>query len=214
MEIPAIFYFTSIPLKSSSSGSNGDKGHFLAERAKIRRKMLEVKTDIASTESDLVEVNRNMILARTTPEAYNNALKGLKNKYETFFDEDSGNTTKEGLEQIKEELKEDLRSQKREYQGLVIKYEKVVKKITEFESSNSLLFFVIRPFHSLANIPCLMSNIKTLFTLLLTIFSLGLTFICVFTNLHIDTPYFIHGMVDFILSFIKYEILISLPLFI
>jgi hypothetical protein len=213
MEIPAIFYFTSIPLKSSSSGPNGDKTHFLAEKAKIGREMLEVKKDIDSTESDLKELERNMFMSRTVPDEFNKRLTQFKKKFETFFDDESGNTTKQGLEQIKDELNEDLRSQKREYKGLEIKYEKVVKKLGELES-NSLLFFVIRPFHSLANISCLMSNIKTLFSLLLTVFSLGLTFLYVFTNLHIDTPYFIHSMEDFILSFIKYEIFISLPLFI
>jgi hypothetical protein len=212
--MPAIFYFTSIPLKSSSLGSNGDKAHFLAERANIRKDMLEVKADIESTKGDIKEVEKNLHLSGIIQDTQNNALIELKKRFETFFDEDSGNTTKQGLEQIKEELNEDLRSQKREYKGLTIKHEKIVQKLAEFENSNSLLFFVIRPFHSLVNIPSLMSYFRTCFSLLVTIFSLGFTVLYLFTNLHIDTPYFIHSIEDFIVSFIKYEIFISLPLFI
>jgi hypothetical protein len=213
MEMPPIFYFTSIQLKSSSLGPNGEKAHFLTERANIRRYMSEVKKDIDSTKADLKEVEKNLQLSSVIKDTQNNALTELKKKYETFFDEDSGNTTKEGLEQIKEELNEDLRSQKREHKDLAIKYGKIVQKLAEFENSNSLLFFVIRPFHSLVNIPFLMSYFRTCFSLLVTIFSLGFTVLYLFTNLHIDTPYFIHSIEDSIISLIKYEIFISLPLF-
>jgi len=211
-EMPLVFYFISIPLMSTSSGSNGDKAQILAERAKINGDINEVKIDIVSTKSDLKEVKNTLRMTSIINDTQNNALTDIKNKYETFFDAESGNTTQEGLKQIVEELNEDLRSHKRELKALTIKHDEVKKKLEEFETSSQLIF-VIRPLHSFVYLASLRNYIATCISLLVTIFSLGLAVLYVFTNLQIDTPYFIQSIEEYIQSIIKYEIFISLSLF-
>ena len=49
---------------------------------------------------------------------FNGEAKQLKKDYPTFFDEDSGNTTKEGLDQLKDYLEEEVRHAKSEYDEL------------------------------------------------------------------------------------------------
>lgn len=214
MEIPAVFNFTSIPLKSSSSGSNLNKTQLLTIKDDITGELKELRDDIKSTKSDLKEVKRTFDLSRIINDAQNNALTQIKNKYSTFFDAESGNTTAQGLTQIMEELSDDLRGQNAQYKDLIMKHNKIVKKLEDLDASSSLLIFVTRPLHSFVYLASLRNYIATCISLLVPIFSLGLTILYVFTNLHIDTPYFIHSITDYIESLIKYEIFISLYLFI
>ena len=55
---------------------------------------------------------------------FNAEAKQLKKDYPTFFDEDSENTTKEGLDQLKQYLEEEARHAKSEYDELNTFHEK------------------------------------------------------------------------------------------
>jgi len=84
--------------------------------------MNETAQELDSVKKDLKDVRQTITIDDHLSEDQkqkNTALQEIKRKYPTFFDEDSGNATdREGLDQLKEYLEEDLDSLQKKYSSL------------------------------------------------------------------------------------------------
>ena len=215
---PKPHQFSSIQLKSSGLGSNTiDR---LQEKKKVTLKELfEINADRKSILSEIKDAKHTLVLFNHVDDSVNNPLKNLKQSYPTFFDEDSHNTTKEGLNQLIEYLEG-------EYSGLSTgirngkkKLEQIDKKIAELEqlnkqsgessNTNSIFIILTPPFQIFKYLGSFIKCALPYFSLLATIFSL-LFFNFIFPSL--DVPCFIQNIIDYTNHLMKYEIATSLPL--
>lgn len=91
----------------------------------VTKELNETNEEFDSVQRDLKEVRQTITIDNSLSEDQkqkNNAMPGIKEKYPTFFDEDSGNTTdREGLNQVTEYLEDDLESLRKKRQNLMTK---------------------------------------------------------------------------------------------
>lgn len=91
----------------------------------VNKELNETTQEFESVQRDLKEVRQTITIDNILSEDQkqkNNALPGIKEKFPTFFDEDSGNTTdREGLDQVNEYLEDDLESLRKKHQNLTTK---------------------------------------------------------------------------------------------
>jgi GTPase involved in cell partitioning and DNA repair len=81
--------------------------------SKNRKEKLE--KELAGYGEDLKDIERSLQLDKNLPDSqkeFNAEAKQLKEDYPSFFDEDSENTIKEGLEQLKQYLEGEVNSAK------------------------------------------------------------------------------------------------------
>nr|GEV05606.1 NADH dehydrogenase subunit 5, mitochondrial [Tanacetum cinerariifolium] len=77
----------------------------LQEKKRVTvKELFEINADRKSVSTELKDAKSTLVLFNHVDESVNNPLKNLKQTYPTFFDEDSNNTTKEGLNQLIEYL--------------------------------------------------------------------------------------------------------------
>lgn len=92
---------------------------------KVKWEMHKTAQELDSVKKDLKDVRQTITIDNILSEDQkqkNNALREIKEKYPTFFDEDSGNTTdREGLDQVKEYLQDDFETLERKHQNLSTK---------------------------------------------------------------------------------------------
>lgn len=91
----------------------------------VNWEMNKTAEELDSVKKDLKDVRLTItidnILSQDQKQK-NNALQEIKEKYPTFFDEDSGNTTdREGLDQVKQYLQDDFESLQKKHQNLSTK---------------------------------------------------------------------------------------------
>lgn len=81
----------------------------------------KLEKELAGYAQDLNDIGKALQLDKKLPESqkkYNAEANQLKKDYPTFFDDDSENTTKEGLDQLKEYLEGEARHAKSKYDEL------------------------------------------------------------------------------------------------
>lgn len=200
-----------MPLLSSSSKSDS-KMKLSLEKGEFEIKLAEIHEDRLSARKDLIEIDKVARLNSIVKESDNHSLKNVKTKYSSFFDDESGNNTKEGLKQLYDELNYDYKQIKKQEQNLKAKLDEVNSKLESLNSSNTLLIFVTRSLNFFKCIRSLIAYAKPYFSLLLTAFFTIFSFMLIFTDLYMDVSYFIHMVENYIQSIIKYEILVSLSL--
>lgn len=91
-----------IELDSDSDSDSGSDSEQLQDETPID------KDDLKKT---LQEIEKAIKLDTMLPESQksqNSHLKSIEKEYSTFFDEESGNDTKEGLRQVKDYIKEEI----------------------------------------------------------------------------------------------------------
>jgi len=213
--------FSSISLQSSGMQADSVE-KWLSAKAKLEEKLASVKTDLLSTQRELKEAKSVSTLCNLVDDSKNTSIGPMKEKFAEFFDEESGNDTKEGMKEVVNTLTEELNSIKYKHNNIkkniahyvnkIEKNEKLAKEVAESSNVNSVLLFLVRPLHFFSYLRPLLSNILPYFSLLVTITSFLISIRFVFPDL--DVPYILHDISNHIQSFIRYEIAISLPLFI
>jgi F-type H+-transporting ATPase subunit a len=210
--------FSSISLKSSSIGTDTVQ-EWISAKADLKKEYDEVKADYLSTKKELKEANSVLTLCNLVQESQNSAIGPMKQKFSEFFDEESGNDTKQGVMDVVSHLKQEVASLKYEHNTLekqIADYEnkidkwKTLNKETESSNVNSILFILVRRFDNFVYLQPLLKNVLTFFSLSFAIVSLLVSLSIVFPI--IDVPCTVYEIIDNIKSFFKYEIAISLPL--
>lgn len=88
----------------------------------VNWEMNKTAEELDSVKKDLKDVRLTITIDNILSQEQkqkNNALREIKEKYPTFFDEDSGNTTdREGLDQVKQYLQDDFESLQKKHQNL------------------------------------------------------------------------------------------------
>lgn len=185
-----------------------------------RIEISQVKYDRDTYRKDFKDAKATLNLSNIVNDSQNHALRELKAKYPSFFDEESGNNTKEGLKQVVDYLQGEYskfnwenNKLKKELKDLETKLANS-KKLTEESAESSNVNFLF----SLIASP--LSTPRYLFLLIRTAlpyFSLAASLLYILgTNFFPDVYFlsFIQNVVDFIKSVIKYEIAVSLSVLI
>lgn len=113
---------------------------------KIKKKLREVNEQMNETAQELSSVSKDLNDVRHTiniddrlgedQKHKNNAMQEMKKKYSSFFDEDSGNATdREGLDQVKDFLEQDLNGLSTRHKSLFSLSNKLKSKL--FNSSDN-----------------------------------------------------------------------------
>lgn len=93
-----------------------------ADNSSNKDKKEKLEKELTDYVQDLNDIEKALYLDKKLPESqkeFNAEARNLKKDYPTFFDEDSENTTKEGLEQLMEYLKEEAGLAKKEHSELI-----------------------------------------------------------------------------------------------
>ena len=211
--IPKPHVFSSISLQSSGVGTDKMQ-QWLSSKRKLVQELQEVKQDYSALRMEFKEAKAVSNLCGLVEDSKNSAIGPMKQQYPDFFDELSGNTTKEGAEQVVSYLKGELSNLKVQTERIEMKIQNIESKMKASESSdvNSIVLFLVRPFNSFVCLRPLLNNVIVYFSLWLRIIWLLVSISFIFPIL--DFPCILHNIVDYLESFIRYEIAISLPLFI
>lgn len=171
------------------------KQEYFDNVSQLNNAKFELKSIVKAQELDAVLPDKSQ----------NAEMKKIKNFYETYFDEESGNTVEEGIVQLKEYLEEEkktyfnkCRSLQKDindiHRELDIKKELADKKQLDIkkaaEESKNLLLPIIT-FYS-----------PIIFGILLTVFSLSISF----KLIDFDLDYVIFYLPDFVIPTIVYTI--------
>lgn len=208
-------FFDSPCLKSAS----------LKEIKQVKQQLNISKSDYLNAKKELSELNKADVLENMLPDvSRNNTMNYLMTQYRSFFDEESGNTREQGIDQLKTYLREDLAIKRKFYMDALRAHDKAIngessssKDLNKGESSNmnSTFILAILPKNIYINI-----ILRYLISLLNTIF-IVIGFIVFLTSIgFMDisfyiTDYIIDSILEYIsnLVYIKYEIIITIPLF-
>ena len=112
-------------------------------------------------------------------------MKQIMKHYETYFDEDSGNTREQGIEQLEKYIKEEAESRFNEYEKLSKKMKDIKEEITkrrEIEENQKAVEENQNTFLSI--FPIITINSFSILRILLTIFSCLISFKCIDFNLN------------------------------
>lgn len=93
-----------------------------ADNSGTKDKKEKLEKELTDFEQDLNDIEKALYLDKKLPDSqkeFNAEARNLKKDYPTFFDEDSENTTKEGLEQLMEYLKGEASLAKKEHSELI-----------------------------------------------------------------------------------------------
>nr|WDW20883.1 hypothetical protein [Valsa mali var. pyri (nom. inval.)] len=85
------------------------------------KKKEELQKELEGYAQDFKDIARALLLDKKLPDSqkkFNDEAKQLKKDYPSFFDEDSGNTTKEGLDELKQYLEGEASHAKFKYAEL------------------------------------------------------------------------------------------------
>jgi hypothetical protein len=118
--------FSSIQLKSSSIGTDTVQ-EWISAKADLKKEYEVVKADYLSTKKELQEANSVLTLCNLVQESQNSAIGPMKQKFTEFFDEESGNDTKQGVKEVVSHLRQEVASLKYEHNTLQ-------KQIADYES--------------------------------------------------------------------------------
>lgn len=171
----------------------------LQEKRECRDELTELK-DSLKTIKDAVRLDSIL-----PDKSQNSSMKTILSHYKEFFDEESGNTVEEGLNQLRKELSAD-------YKFKYNKYEEIKKELGVLESNwQSSSFFIVFPIN---NVFFKLINIILPYVTLLISLVISVMFIMPNLELFMFMPDFIFDFIHFIQNVIKYEIILSLPIFI
>jgi len=105
-------------------------------------------------------------------------MKQIMKHYETYFDEDSGNTREQGIEQLEKYIKEEAESRFNEYEKLSKKMKDIKEEITkrrEIEENQNTFLSIF---------PIIPMNSFSILRIFLTIFSCLISFKCIDLDLN------------------------------
>nr|UFY98826.1 NADH dehydrogenase subunit 3 [Corynespora cassiicola] len=200
---PSVLEQLPMILTSSTVDLEGKIGMLRQNRKQLQDNLNEIKEDLAYTKDDLKEVEKTLTMANLMSDSKNNALADIKKKYEHFFDEESGNTTKEGLQQIVEELKDDIKNKTKEYRSVKKEWININKELEGLKTSSQSLC-VVQPFGILGTILRFISPYLSIIT-----FFWFISLVLSFTNL-IVLPDCIYYIQDFITNMVEDQALLYL----
>jgi len=110
-----IFYVSGKKRERSVEKEEADNSDNKDKKAKLEKELIDYV-------QDLNDIDKALYLDQKLPDSqkeFNAEARNLKKDYPTFFDEDSENTTKEGLEQLMEYLKGEASLAKKEHSELI-----------------------------------------------------------------------------------------------
>lgn len=194
--------FYSVRLQSG----NGDKKSLSELILERRNKIIEYNKgafEIRKAQGELRTVDKAKRLDDMLPDKSQNAeMKKIMNFYESYFDDESGNSREEGIKQVQDYIKGEIRNYQKRRETLKTEIKAIekelddrkeldIKKAVE-ENTNTLL-------------PIIPINSFTIFSILLTVFS----FIISFKLIDFDLNYLIFHITGIVIP----TIIISAVLF-
>nr|ATI20349.1 hypothetical protein [Juglanconis sp.] len=114
-----IFYVSGKKRERSDESEESENSSNKDQKEKLEK-------ELAGYGQDFKDIEKALQLDKKLPDSqkeFNAEARHLKKDYPTFFDEDSENTTKEGLEQLKEYLEGEANLAKSKYNNLPISHE-------------------------------------------------------------------------------------------
>lgn len=120
--------------------ANSNKNLNLKKLEVVNERMNETAQELQSVKKDLKDVRHTVNIDDHLVEDQkdkNNAMQEIKKKYPVFFDEDSGNSTdREGLDQVKNYLEEDLVSLQKKHDFLATQSKKYQAILDWYNNNN------------------------------------------------------------------------------
>jgi hypothetical protein len=202
--------FSNIPLQSGIWDKNSIKELFL-ERQKSIKEYKDTLEDFNKSKEELNIVNRARNLENILKDkTQNQEMNRLMKFYESYFDEDSGNTRKQGIDQLKEYLDGELNTHLYNLRKLKVNINELTKEINnkkEAEESakkaaekaaeeKNKIFIPIIPINF---------NFTIFFRVLFSIFSFSIYFNIIdfnFIYLIFDVPYILPTLITSALLFL------------
>lgn len=106
---------------SGKKRERSDESEEEVEHSSNNKEKQKLEKELGGYEQEFKDIKRALQLDKNLPDSqkkFNGEAKQLKEDYPSFFDEDSENTTKEGLEQLKEYLEGEASHAKSKYDEL------------------------------------------------------------------------------------------------
>lgn len=163
---PSPHGFKSIPLQSGLWDNKSIK-ELLLEKKKVVDELKNSKDEVDGLVSDLKDSDRAEVISRMHADSKNGALKEIREAYPEYFDEESGNTSREGLHELSDYLKREIRIINNQRKELKNEYDEIIKAIEEIKAVEENKNIII-PFITLYS--------PILFSVSLTIFSFFIYF--------------------------------------
>ena len=107
MYSPSPHRFKSVCLQSGV-WSNKSIPELLSEKDSIAKEFKDTKYELKGLNTDLKDLRKAEVVNRVAEDSKNGPLKIMKEAYPTYFDEESGNTTREGIHELESYLKEEI----------------------------------------------------------------------------------------------------------
>lgn len=158
---PSPHRFKSVPLQSGFWDTK-EIPELVSEKKSIAARLSETKDECKGLSTDLKDIKKAKVVDAVADESKNGPLRDMKEAYPTYFDEDSGNTNREGMDQLEKYLREEVSAYKNKVKELKKNMEEIdkvleAKKAVE-ENKNMILPFIT------AYSPILFSIFLTIFS--------------------------------------------------
>ena len=139
----------------------------VSEKKRIAEEFKDAKDEFKGLSSDLKDIRKAKVVSGVAEESKNGPLKEMRQAYPIYFDEDSGNTTREGMDQLENYLREEVSAYKNktiELKKIFDEIEKVLEAKKAVEENNSTV------------LPFITAYSPILFSIFFTIFSFCIYF--------------------------------------
>lgn len=164
--IPSPHRFKSVPLQSGFWG-NKSISELVSAKKRLAEESKDNKYELEGLSSDLKGIRQAKVVSNVVEEPRNRALTEMRNAYPEYFDEDSGNTTKEGMDQLENYLKQEVTVYENKRSELKKNYDEVKKVLEEKKAVEENKNMVI---------PFITVYCPIIFSIFLTIFSFCIYF--------------------------------------
>jgi len=158
--------FKSMPLQSGV-WSNKSIRELVSEKNRIAQELNDSKDELSGLNYDLKDTRRAEVVSRVGEESKNEHLREIKKAYPTYFDQESGNTTREGIYELQNYLMEEIHAHKNKRMELKKNYDEVKKALEAKKAVEENKNMII---------PFITSYSPILFSIFLTIFSFCIYF--------------------------------------
>lgn len=205
--------FISVQLRSSGLGPTSLES-LLSKQKDLELEIFELYNERVSLSKEIRSVKATICLTENVDESKNNPLRQIKREYPSCFDERSGNTAKQGLNQILGILTREYHSVSSEITKLETTCDDVDKKIeqkklgassADLNRMNSLLVILNRPSKFWVLFVQYIKTVMFYFSSVTIYFFLFMSF-TIFT---LELPFFIIDIIDYVKNIIQYEIILS-----
>ena len=182
---PSPHKFYSVGLQSSGLETKSIQ-ELLSEMKSNLKPYKKTVAEYKATTEELKTLRRAKALDESLPDKSQNwEMKQIMKHYETYFDEDSGNTREQGIEQLEKYIKEEAESRFNEYEKLSKKMKDIKEEITkrrEIEENQKAVEENQNTFLSI--FPIIPMNSFSILRIFLTIFSCLISFKCIDLDLN------------------------------